>query len=254
MTSNLFDLTDKVAVITGASRGIGREISLAMAREGADIVLASRKLPDLEGVAEEVRSLGRRALAVSAHNGKMEDLADLVKRSVEEFGRIDILVNNAATNPMFGPVINSDEGVWDKIMSVNLKGCFFLSKMVCEEMQKTGGGRIINISTVGGLKPDIGLGIYSISKAGLIMMTKVLAHEWAVFNIRVNCIAPGLIQTKFSEALWGSEEVLKIALPQTPMGRIGQADEVAAAAVYLASDASSYTTGSVLVIDGGFLT
>jgi NAD(P)-dependent dehydrogenase (short-subunit alcohol dehydrogenase family) len=221
-----------------------------MARSGADVAIASRKLPDLEKVAEEIKKTGRKCLPVPAHVGKMEEINNLVKRVLEEFGKIDILVNNAGTNPSMAQAIDVDERAWDSTMNLNLKGLFFLSQAVARVMKEKGGGIIINVASIAGITPDI-LPIYSISKAAAIMATKVMAQQWAQYNIRVNAIAPGLTKTRFSEALWNNPDILKMAMSRTPMARPAEPDEMVGAIIYLASDASSYVTGQVIAIDGG---
>ena len=245
-----FSLKDKVALITGGSRGIGKAIAVGMAKAGADVALASRKLPDLEQVAQEIRALGRRALAVAAHVGRLEEISNLVTRVKEEFGRIDILVNNAATNPTMDSALEIQERAWDAIMNLNLKGLFFLSQAVARLMKEQGGGTIIHVSSVAGITPDI-LPVYSISKAGVIMATKVMAREWGKYNIRVNAIAPGLVKTRFSEALWSNPDILQGALAASPLRRIADPDDMVGAAIFLASNASRHITGHVLVVDGG---
>ena len=245
-----FSLKDKVVLITGASRGIGQAAAIGLAQTGADIAIASRRLPDLEKVAEEVRKTGRKCLPVAAHIGKTEEINNLVKRVLEEFGKIDILVNNAATNPTMASAIDVDERTWDSIMNLNLKGLFFLSQAVARVMKGKGGGKIINVASVAGITPDI-LPIYSISKAGVIMATKVMAQQWAPYNIRVNAIAPGLTKTRFSEALWKNPDILKMAMTRTPLARPADPEEMVGAMIYLASDTSSYVTGQVIAIDGG---
>jgi dehydrogenase/reductase SDR family member 4 len=245
-----FSLKNKVVLITGASRGIGQVTAIEMARSGADVAIASRKLPDLEKVAEEIKKTGRKCLPVPAHVGKMEEINNLVKRVLEEFGKIDILVNNAGTNPSMAQAIDVDERAWDSTMNLNLKGLFFLSQAVARVMKEKGGGIIINVASIAGITPDI-LPIYSISKAAAIMATKVMAQQWAQYNIRVNAIAPGLTKTRFSEALWNNPDILKMAMSRTPMGRPAEPDEMVGAIIYLASDASSYVTGQVIAIDGG---
>jgi NAD(P)-dependent dehydrogenase (short-subunit alcohol dehydrogenase family) len=245
-----FSLIDKVALITGASRGIGEAAAIGLAKAGADLAIISRKLPELEKVREAIKKLGRKCLSVQAHLGKMEEINPLVKRVLEEFGKIDILVNNAATNPTMASAIDVDERAWDSIMNLNLKGLFFLSQAVARVMREKGGGKIINISSSAGITPDI-LPLYSISKAGVNMATKVMAQQWAQYNIRVNAIAPGLTKTRFSEALWNNPDILKMAMSKTPMGRPADAEEMVGAIIYLASDASSYVTGQVIAIDGG---
>ena len=246
-----FCLAGKVALITGGSRGIGKAIALALAEAGADIIIASRKLPDLQVAAQEVSQTGRRVLAVPANVRHLPEIDNLVKKSIEEFGHIDILVNNAGTNPVFGSVFNFDEKAWEVTIGLNLKGYFFLSQVVGKIMRDKGGGTIINISSVAGIKPDVGLGVYSISKAGVIMLTQVLAQEWGQYNIRVNAIAPGVVRTKFSELLWTDPVIAKETEKNTALGRIAEPEEIANAALFLASEVSSYMTGQTLLLDGG---
>jgi len=245
-----FSLEGKIALITGGSRGIGRATALGFAKAGADIAIASRKLPDLEEVAEEIRGLGRRALAVAAHIGRMKDINNLVTRVKDEFGKIDILVNNAGTNPTMAPALEIDEPAWDTIMNPNLKGLFFLSQAVAKIMKEQGGGCIINVASAAGIRPHM-LPIYSISKAAVIMATKVMALEWAKYGIRVNAIAPGLIKTRFSEALWGNKPTLDYLLGRVPMHRFAEPEETVGTMLYLASDASRFVTGAIVSIDGG---
>ncbi len=245
-----FSLKGKVALITGASRGIGQAIAVGYARAGADVIVASRKLPDLEKVAQEIRGMGRKSLAVEAHVARMEEIKNLLSKIKEEFGKIDILVNNAGTNPTMASALDVDERAWDSIMNLNLKGLFFLSQAAARVMKEKGGGKIINVASTAGITPDL-LPIYSISKAAVIMATKVMAQQWAQYNIRVNAIAPGLTKTRFSEALWNNPDILKMAMSKTPMGRVAEPEEMVGAAIYLASDASSYVTGQVIALDGG---
>jgi NAD(P)-dependent dehydrogenase (short-subunit alcohol dehydrogenase family) len=245
-----FSLKGKVALITGASRGIGQAVAIGLAQAGADIAIASRKLPDLEKVAEQVRKTGRKCLPVAAHVARMEEINNLVGQVMAEYGRIDILVNNAATNPTMASAIDVDERAWDAIMNLNLRGLFFLSQAVARLMKEKGGGKIINISSIAGISPDL-LPVYSISKAGVIMATKVMAQQWAQYNIRANAVAPGLTKTRFSEALWNNPDILKLAMGKTPMARVAEPEEMVGAVIYLASDASSYVTGQVIAIDGG---
>jgi dehydrogenase/reductase SDR family protein 4 len=257
MTMDLskYRLDGKVAVVTGASRGIGKAMAEGLARAGARLVIASRKMPDLEIAAREISAAsGQRVLPVAAHMGRLEDLRGLIHQTEQEMGRLDILVNNAATNPFYGPIQNIEESVFDKVIEVNLKGVLFLSIYAAEVMEKNGGGSIINVASIQAFRPEFGLGMYSISKASLIMLTQVLAKEWGSRGIRVNAIAPGLVQTRFSQALWKNEEFLKKRLERTALGRIAQPEEMAGAAIFLASDASSYVTGATLLADGGALT
>ena len=245
-----FSLSGKVALVTGGSRGIGKAIAIGLAKFGADVAVTSRKLPDLEEVATEIRGLGRRSMAVATHVGRMDEINNLVPKVKDKLGRIDILVNNAATNPTMDQAIDIEERAWDSIMNLNLKGLFFLSQAVARLMKEQGEGKIINVASVAGITPDI-LPVYSISKAGVIMATKVMAQQWAQHNIRVNAIAPGLTKTRFSEALWSNSAVLQGALERIPLQRVAEPDEMVGAVIFLASDASSYVTGHVLVVDGG---
>ncbi|MBM3173214.1 MAG: glucose 1-dehydrogenase [Chloroflexi bacterium] len=245
-----FSLEGKKALVTGGGRGIGRAIALGLAKAGADVAIASRKLPNLEKVAEEIRALGRKALPVEAHVGRMEDIQNLVTKVKGEFGRIDILVNNAATNPAVEQAIDISERAWDSVMNLNLKGLFFLSQAVAKVMKEQGGGNIVTIASVAGIHPDI-LAAYSVSKAGAIMATKIMAQQWAPFGIRANVVAPGLTKTQFSEFLWGNEQILQVAVSRAPMGRIAEPEEMVGAVIFLCSDAASYITGQVLCVDGG---
>lgn len=247
----VFDMTGKVAVLTGASKGIGEAMARGMAAFGAKVVLSSRKQDAVDSLAASIRDDGGEAIGIAAHTGKSDELQALVDRTVEQYGGIDVLVNNAATNPVFGPSLAVDEAAYDKIMGVNVKGPFELSKSVYPIMRERGGGSIINISSIGGITPEPGLGIYSMSKAALISLTKVLASEWGSEGIRVNAICPGLIQTKFSAALWEDDARLEKTVSGLPLGRIGMPDDLVGLAVFLASDASSYCTGGVFTADGG---
>jgi len=250
VSREVFSLSGKVALVTGGSRGIGKAIAVGLAKFGADVAVISRKLPDLEEVATEIRGLGRRSIAVAAHVGRVEEINNLVPKIKDELGRIDILVNNAGTNPTMDQAIDIEERAWDSVMNLNLKGLFFLSQAVARLMKEQGGGKIINVASVAGITPDI-LPVYSISKAGVIMATKVMAQQWAQYNIRVNAIAPGLTKTRFSQALWGTPDIVQGVIMRTPLRRVAEPDEMVGAVIFLASDASSYVTGHVLVVDGG---
>jgi NAD(P)-dependent dehydrogenase (short-subunit alcohol dehydrogenase family) len=246
-----FDLSGRVALVTGASRGIGSAIAEALAEHRAEVVLSSRKQSDLDKEAERINGLyPERATAIAAHAGREEDLQKLVTAVMERYSRIDILVNNAGTNPYFGPVIGAELGAWDKTFEVNLRGYFILTKLVYEASMEKSGGAIVNISSIGGIRPGLGLGVYNITKAGVIMLTRQLARELGG-KVRVNAVAPGLIKTRFAEALWGNQEILDRVIAQNPMGRIGVPEEIASAVLFLASDAASYVNGEVLVVDGG---
>lgn len=207
------------------------------------MVLASRKMPDLEAVAHEVAGKGRKALPISTNMRHLPEIDNLVKQALNEFGHIDILVNNAGTNPVFGSVFNVDEKAWDTTLGLNLKGYFFLSQAVGKVMRDKGGGNIINITSIDGTSPRVGAGVYSISKAGIIMLTQVLAQEWGQYNIRVNAIAPGVVKTRFSEALWGNLVIRERTEDSTALGRIAEPEEIVGAALFLVSKASSYITG-----------
>lgn len=243
-------LDDKVAIVTGGSRGIGLGIVRAFTAAGARVMMTGRKAETLEAAARETEGeVAWRA----GHAGRPEEIEACVAETIERFGRVDILVNNAATNPVFGPLLHSDALVFDKIMGVNVKGPFELARRVQPSMLERGGGSVINISSVGGVSPEHLLGLYSVSKAALISLTKVMAKEWGSAGIRANAICPGLIKTKFSKALWSNEAILKTVTERLPLGRMGSPEEVAGLAVFLASDASSYCTGGVFTADGGYL-
>jgi dehydrogenase/reductase SDR family protein 4 len=248
-----FRLDGRVALITGGSRGIGRAVALALAQAGADVVVAARKAQDLDAVAAEVRSLGRRALALPAHLARRAEVDRLFESTLEAFGRLDVLVNNAATNPVFGPLVDIEEDAWDRIMALNVKGYLLAAQRAARAMAPLGRGVIINMASTAGLRASPGLGAYSVSKAAVIMLTRVLGRELAPLGIRVNGIAPALIETRFSEALWKNPEILGEYLKSTPLGRAGQPEEVGGAVVYLCSDAASYVTGQTLLLDGGHL-
>ena len=248
----LFQLDNKVAIVTGASKGIGEAMARGLAEFGAKVVISSRKRESVDAVAESFQNDGLEAIAIAANMGNIEDAQNLIDQTVDAYGGIDIIINNAAANPVFGPIQNTEERAFDKILDVNLKGPFELCKKAYPILKQRGGGSIINISSIGGLTPEHGIGIYSVSKAGLINLTKAMAQDWGSDNIRVNAICPGLIKTKFSEALWGTEPILDRFLQQIPLNRVGTSEDIAGLAVYLASDAAAYCTGGVYLIDGGY--
>jgi len=255
MTQPDFSLKGKVALITGGSRGIGKATALGFARAGADVAIASRKLPDLELVADEIRGLGRKALPVAAHVARLEEIKRLVQTVHKEFGRIDILVNNAGTSPALSPMLDLEERLWDSIMNLNLKGLIFLSQAAARIMKEHDGGTIINVASIAGFRHEPNIGVYSISKSAIVMATKIMAEEWAKYNIRVNAIAPGHIHTRLGDSIFEAvPEYKKEFLDRLPMRRIGDPDEIVGAMIYLASDASSYVTGTTIVVDGGTLT
>ena len=247
-----FSLQGKVAIVTGGSRGIGRSIALGLAEAGADVAIAARKPGPLQEAVEAVQAMGRRAIGVETNVRRMEHLQNLVDRTKDELGRIDVLVNNAGTNPHFGPLHTIEEGQWDVVMNTNLKAPFFLSVLCREAMLEHGdGGTIVNVSSVGGMRASDVIASYSISKAAMNMLTQACAKIWGQDGIRVNGIAPGLIKTEFSRALWENEEILSANTQSAALHRMADPDEMAGAAVYLASPASSFTTGQTLIMDGG---
>jgi NAD(P)-dependent dehydrogenase (short-subunit alcohol dehydrogenase family) len=255
MLESLFSLKGKVALITGGSRGIGRAIALAYAEAGADLVISSRnrRPPELERVAEAIQAMGKKALPVPAHVGKKEELQSLVQKTLEAFGRIDILVNNAGANPVLSAMIDLEEDSFEKVLEVNLKGAFLLSKAVAREMIKRGGGgRIINMSSISGLRARAdGTGAYCISKAAMNMMTQVMARELAPYNILVNAIAPGSIKTDFSRVNWTDPDRKAQRIREIEIKRFGEPEEVVGLALFLASAASSFVTGEIIRVDGG---
>ncbi|MFT7673346.1 MAG: dehydrogenase/reductase SDR family protein 4 [Gammaproteobacteria bacterium] len=250
----LFNLDGKVALVSGASKGIGAAIAHGLAEFGAQVVVSSRKQEAVDLVAQSMTAEGFEATAIAANMGRQEDIEFLIHKTVERYGGVDILVNNAAVNPVFGPIQNTQGTAFDKIVDVNLKGPFELSKLAFPIMKERGGGSMINISSIGGITPEAGIGIYSVSKAAIISLTQAMAQDWGKDNIRINAICPGLIKTKFSEALWQDETILNRFLKHIPLGRVGTPEEVAGLAVFLASDASGYCSGGTYLVDGGYLT
>ena len=248
-----FDLTGKVAIVTGASKGIGEAIARGLAEFGAKVVVSSRKQEAVDAVAQSIVEVGGEAIGIACHVGNSDQLKNLVDKTLDAFGGVDILVNNAATNPAFGPIQGTDNNLFDKIMSVNVRAPFELSNLVFPSMQSRGGGSIIHISSVEGIKPSVGLGLYSVSKASLLMLAQSQAKEWTGSGIRVNALCPGLVKTKFSAALWQNEAIMKTVKQHLPAGRMAQPEEMVGLAIFLASDASSYSTGSVFTADGGHL-
>jgi len=249
-----FSLKGKIAVVTGASRGIGESIAKTLAEYGAEVIITNKTMEGLPEVEEAIRAAGGKAVAKACHNGVLSDIDDLFKFIEATYGRLDILVNNAAMNFYFGGMIDASEDVWDKTMEVNLKGTFFMCQHGARLMMKNGGGSIINVASINGIKPALMQGVYSVTKAGVIAMTKSFAKELAPYKVRVNALLPGLTDTKFASVMVKNEELMgKLLLPQIPLHRAAQPDEMCGAVLYLASDASSYTTGATIVVDGGAL-
>jgi len=251
MTNPLFDMTGKVALITGSTKGIGRSIAEEMARLGAKVVISSRKADACEQVANELKEQGYEAIAIPCHVGKKEDLQNLVDKTNEAWGAIDVLVCNAATNPVYGTTAEMTDDAWDKIMDTNVKGTFWLTNMVLPQMAEKGEGAVVLLSSIAGIRGNTTIGTYGVSKAAEAALARNLAVEWGPKGIRVNSIAPGLIKTDFAKALWEDPVRVKRAEDKTPLRRIGDPVDIAGLAVFLSTKASAYVTGQVIVADGG---
>ena len=253
MTTDMFDLTGKIALVTGASRGIGEAAARLLAQQGAHVIISSRKQEGCEVVARSIRDEGGQATAYACHIGDPEQIEAIFEHIRQVHGRLDILVNNAAANPYYGHITNTDMAAFTKTVEVNIRGYFFMSANACKLMKESGGGAIVNVSSVDGIRPGDKRGIYSITKSAIIQMTKAFALECGPDNIRVNALLPGLTETKFAGALTENEEVLDAWLKLMPLGRYAQPGEMAGAILFLASPASGFATGSVLPVDGGYL-
>lgn len=245
-----FDLTGKVAIVTGGGRGLGRAIALGLARSGADVTVCGRKLEACEDAAREIRDLGRRALPLSCHMGHPDEVDSVVERTIAELGRVDIVINNAATNPAARPLIAGTPDLFDKVYAVNVRGPLQLASKAAAWMADHGGGAVVNVISVGGLRPGATIGLYCSSKAALQSLTRVMAQEWAPLGVRVNALAPGPVSTDMVRAVEGTE-FHRLMVEATSMKRIADPDEIVGAVLWLVSDASSYTTGSTIVCDGG---
>ena len=250
---DLFRLDGKVALVTGASKGIGEAIAQGLAAFGAKVVVSSRKQDAVDAVATNIREQGGDAVGIAAKVGDMDDMHRVVTETISHYGGIDILVNNAAISLAFGPIEGTDQGITLKTMDVNLHGPLELAKVALPNMQERGGGSVINISSIGGIKPEPMIGMYSASKAALISLTQAMAIDWGKYNIRANAICPGLIKTKFSRALWENDAITQKFLERVPLGRLGESEDIAGMAVFLASDAAKYCTGGVYMVDGGYI-
>lgn len=251
---DLFDLSGKVALVTGASRGIGESIARLLASKGAHVVVSSRKIDACQAVADSIVADGGKASAFACHVGEMAQIDAIFAHIKDTFGRVDILVNNAAANPYFGHILDTDVAAYSKTVDVNVRGYFFMSIAAGKMMKEQGGGVILNTASVNGIRPGNMQGIYSITKAAVISMTQSFAKECGPLNIRVNALLPGLTDTKFASALTTNDNILKTALKVIPLGRVAHPDEMAGTVLYLVSDASSYTTGASVIVDGGMLT
>lgn len=248
-----FDLSGKVALVTGGSRGIGAEIARLLAAHGAHVVVSSRKPADCETVAQSIRDTGGAASARACHIGKPEQISDTLDWVAAELGGLDILVNNAAANPYFGPAIDTPPDAFQKTVDVNIRGTFFATAGAARQMAGRGGGSIVNVASVSAVVPGPLQGIYSITKAAIVSMTRVFAAEGGATGVRVNAILPGITDTRFASALVHDDDMLARYLPRLPLGRVAQPSEIAGAALYFASPAASYTTGACLAVDGGHL-
>lgn len=251
MSTDIFSLDGKVAIVTGASRGIGRAIALGMAKAGADVALAARTEADLKELAQEIEGLGRRAVVLPTDVTSREAIQQMVDRTVSELGRLDVLVNNAGGTRFMSPLVGLRPEGWDKVLALNLDSVFHATQIAASAMLEHSGGSIIQIASVAGIEGAPGLSFYSAAKGGVRLMTQAVAKELAQSGVRVNSIAPGWIATDLNEAMRADESSLQLALSMVPMGRLGEPEEIVGAAIYLASDASSYVTGTTLVIDGG---
>jgi NAD(P)-dependent dehydrogenase (short-subunit alcohol dehydrogenase family) len=249
--SSLFDLTGKVALVTGSSRGIGRAIAERLAEHGAKVVVSSRKLDACEEVVKAIRAKGGEAFAHACNIGRKEDLQALVNAAIQKWGGIDVLICNAAVNPYFGPALDMSDDAYDKVMNSNVRSNFWLCNMVLPQMAERGGGSVVIISSIGGLLGSPVIGVYGISKAADMALARNICVEWGAKNIRANCIAPGLVRTDFAKALWDNPKIYEQTVKLYPLRRIGEPDEIAGAAVFLAGPAGSFMTGQTIVIDGG---
>jgi NAD(P)-dependent dehydrogenase (short-subunit alcohol dehydrogenase family) len=246
-----FDLKDKVALINGGSRGIGEAIARDFAERGATVIVSSRKQEGVDAVAEEIKKAGGKAAGIACHIGDTAQVDALFDRIKKDFGKLDILVNNAATNPYFGPAIQTPESAYDKTFEINVKGYFLMAQRAGQMMVEQNGGSIINISSIEGISPSPMMGAYSMTKAAVIMMTKAFAKELGASNVRVNCVCPGLTETHFAKVLIDTPEIHEHYTKAAPLARHAQPEEIVGAVTYLASDASSYTTGAIITVDGG---
>ncbi len=248
----IYALKGKTAIVTGASKGIGLAIAETFAQLGANVIVSSRKQEAVDTVAKSLTDKGYSAKGIACHMGDGDQIQNLVKQTVDSYGGIDIVVNNAAVNPIFGGVEESDDAAFDKIMNVNVKGPLQLCKASYPYLKENSGGSVINISSIEGITPGHGLGLYSVSKSALIQLTKVLAREWGKNHVRANVICPGLVKTKFSEALTSNEKILKMVMMKQALPTVAEPQDIAGLALFLASDASAFCTGGSYIADGGY--
>jgi NAD(P)-dependent dehydrogenase (short-subunit alcohol dehydrogenase family) len=251
VSTNLFDLTGKIALVTGASRGIGESIARLLAEQGAHVIVTSRKIDSCQVVADSITQAGGSAEAFACHVGNMEDISDIFRHIRDKYGKLDILINNAATNPYFGDILDTDLAAYQKTVDVNIRGYFFMSVEGGRIMRENGGGSIVNTASINAIQPGPAQGIYSITKAAVVNMTKAFAKECGQHGIRVNALLPGLTKTAFAGALFSNEDIYNAAMATIPMRRHAEPDEMAGTVLYLVSDAASYTNGECIVVDGG---
>ena len=250
----MFRLNKKTAIVSGGSKGIGKAVAFKYAQAGADVVICSRRKENLEAAVIEAESNGFSLIPIECNTSNFDSIQSVVDLTMDKFGKVDILVNNAATNPYYGPILNSEDSHWDKIFDVNVKGYFNFAKACSISMIKNNYGKIINVASIAAKTPLEGLGVYNISKAAVVMLTKVLAKELGQHNIQINTLAPGLIKTDFSKALWEDENTYNKIVKSIPQGKMGTPEDISGMALYLASDASDFITGSIFTVDGGITT
>ena len=253
MSTTLFDLSGKVALVTGASRGIGEEIATLLAQQGAHVIVSSRKIDGCQAVVDKITAAGGSAQAIACHVGDMEQIESIFAAITKEHGKLDILINNAAANPYFGHILDTPLSAYEKTIDVNLRGYFYMSVAAGQLMKDNGGGAIVNVASINGVIPGDMQGVYSITKAGVISMTKAFARECADLNIRVNALLPGFTDTKFASALVKNDAIRNKVLEHVPMNRVAKPSEMAGTVLYLVSDAATYTTGTCINVDGGYL-
>ena len=250
----MLSLAKKTAIVSGGSKGIGKAIAMKLAQAGANVVICSRKKENLDSAVNEAESNGLTLIPIECNTSNNESIQSVVDHTLEKFNGVDILVNNAAANPYYGPILNSEDSHWDKIFDVNVKGYFNFAKACSKTMIANNSGKIINVASIAAKTPLEGLGVYNISKAAVVMLTKVLAKELGEYNINVNTLAPGLIKTDFSKALWENEDTHNKIVKSIPQGKMGSPDDISGMALYLASEASDFVTGSIFTVDGGITT
>ena len=250
----MLNLAKKTAIVSGGSKGIGKAIAMKLAQAGANVVICSRRKENLDSAVNEAESNGLTFVPIECNTSNKESIQSVVDYTIEKFDKVDVLVNNAAANPYYGPILNSEDSHWDKIFDVNVKGYFNFAKACSETMIANNSGKIINVASIAAKTPLEGLGVYNISKAAVVMLTKVLAKELGEHNINVNTLAPGLIKTDFSKALWENEDTHNKIVKSIPQGKMGSPDDISGMALYLASEASDFVTGSIFTVDGGITT